>query len=60
MGGEHDLPVDNAAFVCVIVDFAVPLICQLFAASVGGSSYRRAAFAPLDNLDRTMKYCYKN
>ena len=40
MGGEHDLPINNAAFVGVIVDFAVPLVCQLFAASVGGGSYR--------------------
>ena len=29
VGGEHDLPVDNAAFMCVIVDFSVPLVCQL-------------------------------
>ena len=51
---------DNAAFMCVIVDFSIPLICQLFATSIGGGSYRRAAFAPLNDFDRTMKYGYKN
>ena len=59
VGWKHDLPMDNAAFVGVIVDFAVPLICQLFTAPICGGSYRRAAFASLDNLDGAMKDSYK-
>ena len=36
MGRQHDFGMDNAAFAGVVVGHSVPLVCQLFAASVGG------------------------
>ena len=60
MSWKYDLPVDNAAFVGVVMDFSVPLVCQLFAASVGGGSYCRASFASLNTLDGTVEDSYKN
>ena len=42
----------------VVVGLAVPFICQPFAAPVGGGSDSRAAHAPLDNLNGTVKDCY--
>ena len=36
MGWQHDFCVDNTAFTGVVVGHSVPLVCQLFAASVGG------------------------
>ena len=38
--------------------FAVPLICQPFAAPVGGSGNNRTAYTPLDDLNGTVKNCY--
>ena len=58
MGGQHDLRVNDAALVGVIVGHAVPLICQLLAAPVGGSGYGGFADAPFDDLNRTMKNRY--
>ena len=49
---------DNAGFVRVVVGFAVPLICQPFAAPIGGGSDSRAAYAPLDDLNGTVKNRY--
>ena len=49
---------DNAGLVRVVVGLAVPLICQLLAAPVGGSSDSRTAYAPLDDLNGTVKNCY--
>ena len=36
MGRQHDFCMDNTAFAGVVVGHSVPLVCQLFAASVGG------------------------
>ena len=55
---QHNLRVDNAGFMRVVVGFAVPLICQPFAASVGGSGYGGFTDAPFDDLNRTMKNRY--
>ena len=57
VGGEHDFRMDNAGLVRVVVGLAVPLICQLLAAPVGGSSDSRTAYAPLDDLNGTVKNC---
>ena len=58
VGGEHDFCMDNTGLVRVVVGLAIPLICQLFAAPVGGSSDSRTAYTPLDNLNGTVKDCY--
>ena len=58
VGWQHDLLVDDTGLMRVIVGFAVPLICQPFAASVGGSGNSRTAHAPLDDLNGTVKDCY--
>ena len=58
VGGEHDFRMDNAGLVRVVMGLAVPLICQLLAAPVGGSSDSRTAYAPLDDLNGTVKNCY--
>ena len=58
VGGEHDFRMDNAGLVRVVVGLAVPLICQLLAAPVGGSSDSRTAYAPLDDLNGTVKNRY--
>ena len=49
---------DNTGLMRVVVGLAVPLICQLLAAPVGGSSDSRTAYAPLDDLNGTVKNCY--
>ena len=49
---------DNTGLVRVVVGLAVPLICQFLAAPVGGSSDSRTAYAPLDDLNGTVKDCY--
>ena len=49
---------DNTGLVRVVVGLAVPLICQLLAAPVGGGSDSRTAYAPLDNLNGTVKNRY--
>ena len=49
---------DNAGLVRVVVGLAVPLICQLLAAPVGGSSDSRTAYTPLDDLNGTVKNRY--
>ena len=36
MGRQHDFRMDNIAFAGVVVGHSVPLVCQLFTASVGG------------------------
>ena len=58
MGGQYDLRMDNTGFMRIVVGFAVPLIGQPFAASIGGSSDSRAAHTPLDDLNRTVKNRY--
>ena len=58
VGWQHDLLVDDTGLMRVIVGFAVPLICQPFAAPVGGGSDSRTAHAPLDDLNGTVKNCY--
>ena len=58
VGREHDFCMDNTGLVRVVVGLAVPLICQLLAAPVGGSSDSRTAYTPLDNLNGTVKNCY--
>ena len=58
VGGQHDFRMDNAGLVRVVVGLAVPLICQLLAAPVGGSSDSRTAYAPLDDLNGTVKNRY--
>ena len=57
MDGQHDLRMDNAALAGKVVGHTVPLIHQLFAAPVGGSSYSRFTHAPLDDLNGTMENC---
>ena len=39
MGRQHDFGMDDAAFAGVVMGHSVPLVCELFAASVGGSGY---------------------
>ncbi len=58
VGGQHDLRMDDTGLMRVVVGFAVPLICQPFAAPVGGSGNNRTAHAPLDDLNGTVKNCY--
>ena len=49
---------NNARFMRAVMGFAVPLVCQPFAAPVGGGSDSRAAYAPLDDLNGTVKNRY--
>ncbi len=58
VGGQNNLLMDDTGLVRVVVGFAVPLICQPFAASIGGSSDSRTAYAPLDDLNGAVKNCY--
>ena len=58
MGWEHDFRMDNTGLMRVIMGFAVPLICQLLAAPIGGSSDSRTAYTPLDDLNGTVKNRY--
>ena len=51
-------PLFYALYYAVVVGFAVPLICQPFAAPIGGSSDSRTTHAPLDDLNGTVKNCY--
>ena len=55
---QHNLRVDNAGFMRVVVGHTVPLVGQPFAAPVGGGSDSRTAHAPLDDLKGTVKNCY--
>ena len=55
---QHNLRVDNAGFMRVVVGHTVPLVGQPFAAPVGGGSDSRTAHAPLDDLNGTVKNCY--
>ena len=57
MGRQHDFRMNNAAFSCVVVGQSVPLVCQLFAASVGGCGYGGFAFSPADDFDAAMVDC---
>ena len=50
---------DNTGLMRVIMGQAVPFIGQLFAAPVGGSSDSRTAYTPFDDLNGTMKNCYR-
>ena len=54
---EQYFRMDNAAFFRVVVGQTVPLVCQLFAASVGGCGYGGFAFSPADDLDAAMVDC---
>ena len=45
---------DDAALSGVVVDHAVPLVCDFLAASVSGCGNGRLAFAPADYADITM------
>ena len=58
VGREHDFFMDDAGLVRVVVGLAVPLICQFLAAPVGGGSDSRTAYAPLDDLNGTVKNRY--
>ena len=49
---------DNTGLVRVVVGLAVPLICQLLTAPVGGGSNSRTAYTPLDDLNGTVKNRY--
>ena len=55
---QHNLRVDNAGFMRVVVGHTVPLVGQPFAAPVGGGSDSRTAHAPLDDLNGTVKNRY--
>ena len=48
---------DDAAFLGVVVGYAVPLVCDFLAASVGGCGYGGFAFSPADNLNAAMVDC---
>ena len=54
---EQNFRMDNAALFRVVVGQTVPLVRQLFAASVGGCGYGGFAFSPADNLDAAMVDC---
>ena len=58
VSGQYEFRMDNTGLMRVVVGFAVPLICQLLAAPVGGSSDSRTAYAPLDDLNGTVKNRY--
>ena len=58
VGWQHNLLMDDTRLMRVIVGSSVPLISQPFAAPVGGGSDSRAAYAPLDDLNGTVKNCY--
>ena len=58
VGGKHDFRMYHTGLMRVVVGLAVPLICQLLAAPVGGSSDSRTAYAPLDDLNGTVKNRY--
>ena len=58
VGWQHDLRMDNAAFMRVVMGHAVPFAYQPFAASVGGSGHGRFADTSLDDLNGTMKNSY--
>ena len=48
---------DNAALFRVVMGQTVPLVRQLFAASVGGCGYGGFAFSSADVLDAAMIDC---
>ena len=54
MGRQHDFGMDNAAFAGVVVGYSVPLVCQLFAASVGGCGNGGFALSSAHNADVPM------
>ena len=54
MGRQQDFRMDYAAFSCEVMGFPVPLVCDFFAASVGGCGNGGFAFAPADYADITM------
>ena len=58
VGGQHDLRMDNAAFPGVVMGQAVPFICQLGSASVGGCGNSGTALAALDDTDGNMAKIY--
>jgi hypothetical protein len=58
VGWQYDFRMDDASLVGVVVGHAVPLVYQLLAAPIGGSSYGRLALAAPDDLNGTMKNCY--
>ena len=58
VSGQHDFSMDNTGLVRVVMGSPVPLVCQPFAASIGGSSDSRTAYTPLDDLDGTVKNRY--
>ena len=60
MGGQHDFRMDNAAFAGVIMGQAVPFICQLCPASVGGCGNSGTALAALDDTDRDVAKIYED
>ena len=49
---------NDATFAGVVMGYAVPFVCQLLAATVGGGSDRRTARTSLDDFDSTVKYRY--
>ena len=58
VGGQHDLRMDNAALPGVIMGQAVPFICQLGSAAVGGCGNSGTACAALDDTDGDMTEIY--
>ena len=54
VGGQHDFRMDNAALVGVVMGQAVPLICQLGSAAIGGCGNGGFALAALDDFDGDM------
>ena len=59
VGWQNNFGMDDTALFRVVVGHAVPLVHQLFTASIGGSGHSGFALAPLDYLNRTMKNCRK-
>lgn len=58
VGWQHDLRMNNAALMRVVMGHAVPLVHQPFTTSVSGSGYGRFADTAFDDLDGTMKNGY--
>ena len=52
--GQHDFRMDNAALVGVVMGQAVPLICQLGSAAIGGCGNGGFALAALYDFNRDM------
>ena len=58
VSGQYDFFVNDTRFMGEVMSSPVPLVCQPFAAPIGGSGNSRTAHAPLDDLNEAVKDCY--